>query len=94
MIADDVTQAISVRFEGADSNVVYEAARMAVNSYRNLVETVEQHHELCGCQGCMEVYPWITEVHWHGTVYGYGYHKCRCVKCKKAQSKYHQMRKG
>ena len=94
MIADDVTQQISLRFEGVNLDAVHEAATRAIDTYRALVETVTGHHELCGCQGCQEVFPWILDVHWHGTLYGYSYYKCRCVKCKKAQKSYGQSRRG
>lgn len=94
MIADDVTQQISLRYEGANLEAVHEAATRAIDQYKRLVETVAEHHELCGCQGCQEICPWILDVHWHGSMYGYSYYKCRCVKCKKAQTTYSKNRKG
>jgi len=58
-----------------------------------LEERTKYHPGNCECTGCAWLCPVSSSEPWHGTMNGYGYHKCRCVRCRKANRQYTNSRR-
>lgn len=66
--------------------------RDTVKLYLESINRVELHPGYCECRVCLLVFP-VSDETWHGTLNGYGYHKCRCERCRKAARQYNEGRK-
>lgn len=73
-----------------DRALALEIAAKAVDLYKRWTQDAESHVTYCRCESCVGVMPFLVTEDWHGTVKGYQYKKCRCVKCRKAIREYNQ----
>lgn len=81
-------------WDEVDESLVVFVVESAVSAYKAAVARTEDHWIFCACPECEWLEPPRPEEKWHGTMNGYGYHKCRCMRCRKAVRNYTRTKKG